>query len=144
MLLLFLRTFWLGNVRKFTRTLLHSPIVDQGGQLAANLVSKFLLYIGTKLVGSVTIHLHNTTRNVQVQGGSTMPDGSTAAIWFSMNCIKPWFQQMAENKRVNIDTVNQAILALSSLSSDSSVSSSSVCGKCQNPFCGKSKPTLCF
>ena len=134
-------THMIGNVQ--VKCIEHSPSIDQSG-LAANLVSKFIISVGTKLIGSITVHLHNTTRNVQIQGGSTMPDGSTAAVWFLMNCVKPWFQQRAINKRVNIDSVNEAILAIPTASSDSSATSSAACGKCLNPFRGKSKPTLCF
>lgn len=122
----------------------HAPSLDQS-QLVANLVCKFIINQHTTQLGGVTIHLHNTTRNVQIQGGATMPDGNSAAIWFTVNCIKPWFENLAKNKRLNIDSMNQAISALSSISSEFSVDfSSKICGKCNTKFKGKSKPFLCF
>ena len=55
----------------------------------------------------VTIHVHHSTRLVQIQGGSTMPDGSNSALWFLQNVLLGKFQVLAKAKSYNITSFNQ-------------------------------------
>ena len=50
----------------------------------------------------VTIHDHNSSRLIQVQGGATMPDTSTSALWFVKNVLYGKFQVLAKAKSFNI------------------------------------------
>ena len=115
--------------------------LDQGG-LEANLVLKFNFSRLTTLLGCVTVHCHNTTRRIQVQGGAVMPSSQTAAVWFCQSFLQPRFQQAGRGQRVNIDSVNTVIRGLSSIPSDSFKSSS--CGCCSKLFKGVAKPTSCW
>ena len=104
--------------------------LDQGG-LKANLVLKFNFSRLTTLLGCVTVHCHNTTRRIQVQGGAVMPSSQTAAVWFCQSFLQPRFQQAGRGQRVNIDLVNTVIRGLSSIPSD-------------KIFKGVAKPTSCW
>ena len=41
--------------------------------------------------GSVRIHLHHTTRKVQIQGGAVLPGGKKAPVWFVESILKDKF-----------------------------------------------------
>ena len=89
----------------------------------------------------VTIHTHNSTRLVQVQGGALMADKTTAALWFVKNVLYGKFQVLAKSRRYKISNFNHAIL-------DSAVSSpldptKMKCGGCDISFDSRSKPIFC-
>ena len=61
---------------------------------------------------SVTISIHNTTQNIQIQGGSLMSDGSTSAMFLLNN----YFVDLFKSKSVeHKDIVSQFNTALSEL-----------------------------
>ena len=60
---------------------------------------------------SVTIHLHHTTRMVQVQGSSILSDGSVAAVWFVKNLLLGLFIKLGRVKGHDISAFNNAVLA---------------------------------
>ena len=64
------------------RCIEHSPTLHLRGAFAGNLVVKFLLSQKNHQIDSVAVNMHNTSRNVQVQGSSIMPDGNTAAVQY--------------------------------------------------------------
>ena len=88
----------------------------------------------------VTIHAHNSKRLVQIQGGATMPDGMTAALWFSQNVLIGKFQVLAKARSYNISRFNEAI---SSMPAPPSGSSKTKCASCDVLFDSRSKPIYC-
>ena len=52
-----------------------------------------------KNVGTVTMHLHHTSRLVQLQGSSLVHGNTRAPVWFVNNVIKSTFNFLAEEKR---------------------------------------------
>ena len=61
---------------------------------------------------SVTVHLHHSTRNAQIQGGSTMPDKSKAAVWFLKNVVHGRIELLAHSKKKSVSNFNSAIMHL--------------------------------
>ena len=59
----------------------------------------------------LSVHLHNTQRKVQLQGGGLMPDKSTAPVWFLENVLRNIFTDQAKRKKINIDQINRKILS---------------------------------
>ena len=79
----------------------------------------------------VPIHVHHSKRLVQIQGGATMPDGLTAALWFSQNVLFGKFQVLAKARSYNISRFNEAI---SSMAAPPSSSSKTKCASCDVLF----------
>ena len=50
-------------------------------------IIKFKFLFNSSKVGGVTVHLHHTTRNVQIQGSATLPDNYKAPLWFLHNFL---------------------------------------------------------
>ena len=61
---------------------------------------------------SVTISLHNSTQNVQVQGASTMPDGSKGAIFILNNYLADLFKTRSKEQKENVLAFNTALSQL--------------------------------
>ena len=49
-------------------------------------------------IGGVTVHIHDSARLVQIQGGSIMPDRNKAAIWFAKIVLEKFLVQAKHNK----------------------------------------------
>ena len=88
----------------------------------------------------VTIHTHNSTRCIQVQGGSSMPDRSTSALWFVKNVLYDKFQSLAKARSYNIASINQAITAAGN---PSGLAPSKKCGLCDRNLDARSFPINC-
>ena len=89
----------------------------------------------------VTIHTHNSTRLVQVQGGALMADKTTAALWFVKNVLYGKFQVLAKSRRYNISSFNNAIIdGVASFPLDPTKMK---CGGCDILFDSRSKPIFC-
>ena len=97
----------------------------------------------------LSVHLHNTQRKVQVQGGGTMPDQSKAALWFATNILNDMFIDQAKAKDYQINEINNLITraASSTLNQESRQSSvplpATNCYHCRKKFSTTSKPTAC-
>ena len=52
--------------------------------------------------GSVRIHLHHTTRKVQIQGGALLPGDKKAPVWFVENILENVFTQLSQEKSLDI------------------------------------------
>ena len=89
----------------------------------------------------VTIHTHNSTRLVQVQGGATMPDKTTAALWFVTNVLHGKFQVLAKSRRFNISGFNNAII--NGVASFPLNPTKMKCGGCGIQFDSRAKPLYC-
>ena len=93
----------------------------------------------------VTVHVHHSTRLVQVQGGSLMPDKSSAASWFVKNVLLGKFQVLARAKSYDISKFNQVLSNLqSSMGLSSEDSNKNPCGFCDKVLDSRSVPTYCF
>ena len=89
----------------------------------------------------VTVHTHNCTRLVQVQGGATMPDKTTAALWFGKNVLHGKFHVLAKSRRFSISGFNNAII--SGVASSSLDPTKMKCGGCDIQFDSRAKPSYC-
>ena len=88
----------------------------------------------------VTVHVHHSTRLVQVQGGSSMPDGSPAAAWFVKNVLQGKFLLLAKSKSYNISKFNDAITSIS----NKGAIAKNLCGSCLKVLDSRSTPLYCF
>ena len=106
-----------------------------------NLTLFFKLIAASGKSFKVTIHTHHSTRLVQVQGGSFLPDKSTAAQWFVCNILHERFSNLAVTKKINIQKFNQFIAQIGKTTS--SLHDRNVCSVCSNQYDCRSKPITC-
>ena len=66
-----------------------TPQQDQAG-ITQTTILKFI-FVKDLIKYGVTISLHHTSQNVQIQGGSSMPDGSTAAMFILNDYLSDLF-----------------------------------------------------
>ena len=73
------------------------------------------------LLGNISVHLHYTTRKLQVQGSTLTPDGRTAASWFTEAVLDPLLAARSKAISFNSSTTsnihNMIIEAFSKLKS---------------------------
>ena len=96
---------------------------------------------------SITVHLHHTTRLVQVQGASILSDGVVAAVWFVKNLLVQLFLKLSSARGHDISSFNQAVLNNSFRSSDKSSlpGQDQICSHCDKSLSRKNaKPVKCF
>ena len=118
-----------------------SSTYDKNG-LEANRKVKFSFMSHFDNLGGVFVHLHHSNRTVQVQGSSTMPDSSKAAVWFTNKCLIKRFNDLAIVKQFEIQTYNQNLQK--TLSTPPEVSDSpNFCRSCNKIFNANSKPSVC-
>ena len=60
------------------------------------------------LLGKVTVHIHVTTKVVQIQGSKHI-SGSKAAVWFLDNLVRETFVRESSERRANIAKINDNI-----------------------------------
>ena len=94
--------------------------------------------------GGAAVHLHHSTRNIQVQGSHQMPDQSKAALWFVNNVVVKKFREQAKAKKFAIKNFNDSIQRTSS---DPGIApntfKSNACTDCNILFNSRSKPSIC-
>ena len=93
-------------------------------------------------LGSVRIHLHHTVRKVQLQGGATMPDKTTAPVWFLNQVLNEQFTNISRDKHVDISSFNQAIRGILTGHLNNK-QTSNICAGCNNQFNRRSSPEYC-
>ena len=94
--------------------------------------------------GGVAVHLHHSTRNIQVQGSHQMPDRSKAALWFVDNVVVKRFKEQAKIKKFAIKNFNDSVQRTSSGSGIvPNTSNSNACKDCNILFNSRSKPSIC-
>ena len=93
---------------------------------------------------SVTVHLHHTTRLVQVQGGAIISDGLVAAVWFVKNLLLGLFLQLGQARGLDISAFNQAVIAGNFNSSCKDITPDDTCTHCSKPLRKPAKPIKCF
>ena len=108
---------------------------------------KFKLHdrITTYAMISVSVHLHHTQQKVQLQGGATMADGGTAAVWFTQNILKHRFNNEAKDKKFDIDAINRVLASINNAAPVPPPLSKvpEHCPHCMKRFSGQSKPAPC-
>ena len=86
--------------------------VDQSGASVTGVLVFELAYANKQdqsCIGTVTIHLHHTTRTVQLQGSSLVHDKIRSPVWFVEFFLKGVFSHHALDKAVDIDNFNLAV-----------------------------------
>ena len=93
----------------------------------------------------LSIHLHNTQRKVQIQGGATMPDQSRVPIWFVEKVLKEMFTDQAKAKKYQIGHINELVTAAaaSKIKNPLPAQTPATCFHCQRKFSSNSRPTIC-
>ena len=105
-----------------------------------NLTLFFKITLSNDNTAKVTIHAHNSTRLVQVQGSITMPDRTTSALWFVKNVLNGKFCSLAKAKSFNIAHFNNAV---TSMTGPAGNQENKKCGLCDVLFDSRSKPVYC-
>ena len=121
-------------------------ITKEMGGLESNRLMHFSFMAEQKSYGGVAVHLHHSTRTIQIQGSHVMPDSSRAAVWFVKNATITRFKEQAIAKKYEINAFNAAVKRLPlnniNISNDSNESVNS-CQSCYSTFNTQSKPSRC-
>ena len=116
---------------------------DKSG-LESNRLMYFSFVTEQKSIGGATVHLHHSTRTIQIQGSHVMPDASRAAAWFANNVTVTRFKEQAKAKKYAIKAFNEAAKKLSSSNISANLQqSANCCQSCHSTFNTKSKPSRC-
>ena len=94
-----------------------------------------------KNIGSVTMHLHYTSRLLQLQGSSLVHGRSRAPVWFVNNVIHNTFNYLAEEKKVDISNFNKKVRDI--LGSKPKSKESLKCYACNRPLDRRTAPEFC-
>ena len=119
------------------------PSVDYKG-IEFNRIFWFSARDSSGVSASITVHLHHTTRMVQVQGSAILSDGSVAAVWFVKNLLLGLFLKLGKERGHDISSFNQAVLNNNFKNICSDPPSSPHCPVCQKPLRKPAKPVKCF
>ena len=96
--------------------------------------------------GGVRVHLHHSTRTIQMQGSHVMPDKTSAPVWFLNAIVLNKFKDLAKVKQFVIKNTNEAIKKSTKAYQKKCVpptSSNNNCQGCSAIFDTKSKPSMC-
>ena len=114
---------------------------DKSGSEVNRLV-KFAFVSQHQNCGGVAVHLHHSTRTIQVQGCHKMPDNSKAALWFVKNVIVKKFEEQAKAKKFAIKNFNDSVQR--TFTNPNAVPNpSNSCRECSLLFNTRSKPSMC-
>ena len=70
---------------------------DQVGTEATKVI--YLSFMSQlRRIGGLTVHLHHSSRTIQIQGSSTMPVSSKVVLWFLKNVVLTRFKEQAKAK----------------------------------------------
>ena len=109
--------------------------------LSGNIQSTVLKFIFSKdnCEHNLSVSLHHTSQKVQIQGGTSMPDGSTSAVFFLNKFVSNLLKSSAKNQEENIKLFNTTLKDLAGKRSHQSEQiqassrgnpASSYCGVC--------------
>ena len=93
-----------------------------------------------ELSAAVTVHLHHSTRLVQVQGSAILNDGLVAASWFVKNLLMGLFLKLGNARCHDISAFNRAVLENNFRSSPVNPISDPTCNSCSKPLKKPAKP----
>ena len=119
------------------------PSLDYNG-IEFNRIFWFSLCDSDGLSAAITVHLHHSTRLVQVQGGAILHDGSVAATWFVKNLLIGLFLKLGKARGHDISAFNRAVLENNFESSPTNPISDPTCNFCSKPLKKPAKPVKCF
>ena len=129
---------------KFTITVDKTTVTNEKNGIEATKLIHLSLSHEQKYLGGVTVHMHHSTRTIQVQGSSIMPDNSRAALWFVNTFLLTRFKDQAKAKSFAIKNTNAAFKTFTQSSKSNIASSSSnTCSSCNLIFITQSKPSRC-
>ena len=94
------------------------------------------------VLGKVTVHLHHTTRKVQIQGGSLIANKKRAGIWFLENYILGHFRITSKEKAIDISNFNSVVQQLAA-DHVNKVSNQEKCSDCGIPLINRSNKHVC-
>ena len=97
---------------------------------------------GKESCGGVTVHLHHTTRNIQIQGSAMLPDNKKAPVWFVDMVVRDLFTKMSTELASDISNFNKTVGNLITEQLPN-VNKPSICSGCKNSFNGRSAPEQC-
>ena len=115
--------------------------IDAGGA-DLNTVLHFRFHHDKLPTGGVAVHLHHTTRLIQVQGGSVLPDKSHAPVWFVHHYLKSRLSRLSAEKAQEVSLFNQQVQNMVSAYVNLSQNDKK-CAGCEIPFNKRSVPELC-
>ena len=87
-----------------------TPQTDLSGVIQSTIL-KFV-FIRDMMEYSATISVHNTTQNVQIQGSSSMPDGSKVPVFILNNYLGLLFKSSSIDQKDDITAFNNALQEL--------------------------------
>ena len=93
-------------------------------------------------LGQVTVHLHHTSRNIQIQGSALLSDNMKAPVWFLDNVPKERLNQLSKTKAHDISIFNRSVGEMVTKHLEQ-VNTKAVCAGCQAYFNGRSSPEYC-
>ena len=96
-----------------------------------------------KTIGGVAVHLHHSTRTIQVQGSCIMPDSSSAVVWFINSVTIKRFRELAKTKKFDIKNFNESVKKLPQNPAPGVFTSDNSCQACYSIFNTQSKPSRC-
>ena len=114
---------------------------DKSGS-EVNRLLRFAFVSEHQSYGGVAVHLHHSTRTIQVQGSHEMPDKSKAALWFVKNVIVKKFEEQAKVKKFAIKKFNDTVQRTFT-NHEAVPKSSNACSECSLLFNTRSKPSMC-
>ena len=93
-------------------------------------------------IGTVTVHLHHTSRKVQLQGSALVYGKVRAPIWFVDKFLKRIFSHNARSKSLDITNFNNAVhdILANHLQKRNDQDR---CKACSSPLTGRSVPEYC-
>ena len=122
------------------------PSLDYRG-VEYNRIFWFSIRDSAGMSASVTVHLHHTTRLVQVQGGAILSDGVVAAVWFVKNLLIQLFLKLSSAQGHDISRFNQAVInnGFKNPGKTSLSDQDQKCSHCDKSLARKNaKPVKCF
>ena len=83
--------------------------------LLVNMIYNFTVSdpANSSILGSVRVHVHVTTKLVQLQGAKVIR-GTKAPVWFHQNVLKDTLKREAEKRKAEIDNTNREVLEIDS------------------------------
>ena len=111
--------------------------------LETTLLLKCSLLSDRQTLGCVSVHLHHSTRTIQIQGSSIMPDSSKAPVWFLNNVTITKFADLAKLKKFAIKNYNEAVREMPASVSPRTSQADNSCQSCLSVFNTQSKPSQC-
>ena len=102
----------------------------------------FRLHQQKTCIGGVTMHLHHSTRLVQVQGSAILPDNSHSPVWFVDNFLRHRILPLASSMAHEVHSFNKLVREMVDKHLNDNVKKN-LCAGCNEPFNRNSSPVLC-